>query len=509
MDYYESMILAIILGGLLVILYYIKKENKFEKHGIPYIKPLPIFGNMFQILFRITQHMEMIRKFYYINTKAKYIGFYDFSCPVLLIRDPELVKNITVKYFDHFVDHRGFVDPVQDPLFGKNLFSLRGDNWREIRNLLSPAFTSSKMKAMFKLMEKCSQDFANYMYEQTQKKKTLTINSKEFFARYTNDVIATCAFGITIDSMRNPDNEFYILGREATNFEGILSLKFLLLRNFPIISRLLRVKLVNENIEKFFKTIVRDTIAIRDEKGISRPDMIQLMMESRNNKNGHGPELTIEDMTAQAFIFFFGGFDTSSSLMSFLAHEISMNTEVQAKLYNEINDVHIKFNGDPTYEAINSMQYLDAVINETMRCYSIAHVLDRVCTKTFELPPTLPGTKPFQLQPGDSVMIPVQAFQSDPKYFYDPDKFIPERFIEDTKGIVNSPAYLPFGNGPRMCIGNRFALLETKILIYHLLMKCVLKPSKKMINPIKFSTASFQILPKGGFWLDLQPRNKG
>nr|UEN71138.1 cytochrome P450 4AV17 [Meteorus pulchricornis] len=508
MDCWISTILTLIVAGLFIIWYYSKQEDYFKKRGIPIETPIPLFGNMMKPILRITPFMERICQFYYINTEAKYVGYYDFSSPVIMLRDPEIVKSIVIKNFDHFVDHRGFVDPVADPLFGKNLFSLRGDNWREIRNLLSPAFTSSKMKSMFKLMSKCSESFTDYMMEQFEKQKSLTINSKDAFTRYTNDVIATCAFGVSVDSMRNPDNTFYVLGRKTTNFEGILSLKFQLIRNFPTLSNLLRVKLIDERAERFFNGLVRDTIAYRDEKGITRPDMIQLMMETRNDRNGQKPELTIQDMTSQAFIFFFGGFDTSSTFMCFLAHSISANPEVQTKLQNEIDEVYDKYHVEPTYEAINSMQYLDAVLNETLRLYPIAGFLDRVCTKSIELPPPLPGMKPLHLQPGDNIIIPTCAFQSDPQYYPDPKKFSPERFLEDSKAILNSSTYLPFGDGPRICIGNRFALLETKILIYHLMAKFTLIPGEKMVLPLKLSAASLIVWPVGGFWLDLQPRRK-
>lgn len=499
------LILVSIITILLSIFFYYNKTNYFKKHGIPYLEPMPIFGNMASPLFQLTSLADQLKQIYYINENAKYIGLYDFSTPVIMIRDPELMRSIATKHFDHFVDHRGFVDPIQDPLFGGNIFSLRGDNWREVRNLLSPSFTSSKMKGMFKLMLKCSENFVDFLTEQSIKQQS--INSKDAFTRYTNDVIATCAFGVTVDSMRNPNNEFYVLGKKATNFEGILSIKFFLLRNFPMISKLLRVKLIGSYVEDFFYEIVRDTIAMRDEKGISRPDMIQLMMETRHNKDGNGRVLSIEDMTSQAFIFFFGGFDTSSSLMCFLAHEISINNDIQKRLQNEIDELYGKCNGEPSYEAINDLQYLEAVINEALRMYPIATFLDRICTKSFVLPPTLPGVKPLQLNYGDNLWFPAYAVHRDPKYFNEPDKFLPERFIGD-KIAINSPAYVPFGNGPRMCIGNRFALLETKVLFFHLIAKCQITPSKKMILPLEFSNRSFTITAKGGFWLDLKPRNK-
>ncbi|KAF7987348.1 hypothetical protein HCN44_003110 [Aphidius gifuensis] len=517
-----------ILVIIIVYFYYeYSKVKYFEKHGIPHNKPWPLLGNMGASFLHKKSMFQYLQDLYNLNKDAQYVGFYDFSYPTVFIRNPELIKSIAIKNFDHFVNHRAVIDPKTEPLFGNNLISLHDDRWREVRNLLTPAFTSSKMKGMFKLMSNIGENFVDYLVEDS-KNKPLEINSKDAFCRYTNDVIATCAFGISINSMKDKDNEFYTLGRKATKFEGLAVIKILFIQNFPTLTKLFNVRLIDREVDKFFKKIVEDTIRTRDEKGITRPDMIQLMMETRGNKTG--TTLSIQEMTSQAFIFFFGGFESSSSLMSFVVHEIAANPEVQKKLQNEIDEMFKKTNGDVTYEAVNGLVYLDAVINEALRCYPIAGVLDRVCTKSFELPPTLPGKKPLRLEPGDCIWFPIYPIQRDPMYFDDPDKFNPDRFVEDPQGTLHSPAYMPFGLGnyifnnyfknrilllivlkfflgPRMCIGNRFALLETKVLLVYLVAKCQLKPGKKMIMPLELGN-SMMMTAKGGFWLEIQPRKK-
>lgn len=192
--------------------------------------------------------------------------------------------------------------------------------------------------------------------------------------RYTNDVIATCAFGIQTDSMRDRTNDFYVLGRRATNFDGLLSVKFFVLRSFPLISNLFRMRLIDEDIHKFFTRVISETVAVRDKQKISRSDMLQLMMDARGKAN----ELDIDEMTAQAFIFFFGGFDTTSTLMCFAGHEIATNPEVHKKLQAEVDEVWEKSKGKLTYDALNDMKYLDAVINETLRLYPPAQFADRL-----------------------------------------------------------------------------------------------------------------------------------
>ncbi|RLU15511.1 hypothetical protein DMN91_012505 [Ooceraea biroi] len=496
-------VLSLIVGALGLYYLLFKNMSLFKKHGIPHLMPLPLIGNMGPSLIRRQAVAELVKSTYDVNPDAKYVGMYDFTRPLVMIRDPELIKLITLKHFDTFMDHRAFVDETQDILFGKSLFSLRGDRWRQVRALLTPAFTSSKMKGMFKLMSDCGADFGTYMAQMPPEKRMMEM--KDAFTRYTSDVIATCAFGVTVDSMRNPTNEFYVYGREATAFNSIMFLKFFIFRSLPWLARIIGLKFVRKQVMNFFHDLVDTTIKTRDEKGIVRPDMLQLMMENRG-KEGK-PDMSIDDMISQAFIFFFGGFDSTSTLMCFAAHEIAINPNVQEALQNEIDKVLEETNGQGTYEAINNMEYLDAVINEALRIYPVAVAMDRLCLEDYELPPTLPGTKPFTLKKGEGVWIPVYGLHHDPKYFEEPEKFDPERFLgERKKSSLNCGAYIPFGLGPRMCIGNRFALLETKALLFHLLARCELKPCEKTSIPLKLAKDGFNMKAEGGFWLNTLPR---
>ncbi|KAL0110547.1 hypothetical protein PUN28_013859 [Cardiocondyla obscurior] len=498
-------ILSVIVGALSFYYFFFKNSNYFKKHGIPYIRPLPILGNTGSSFLHLQSMAEIIKNIYDLQPKAKYVGIYDMLQPIVMIRDPELIKSIALKHFDIFSDRKTFVvDEKIDPLFGKNLFALQGEKWRQVRSLLSPAFTSSKMKAMFKLMSDYGADFSNYLMHLPPGQRTL--HMKDIFTRYTNDVIATCAFGINVDSMREPDNEFYVNGREATSVNVATFTRFYIAKILPWLARLLNIKIVREKIAKYFRNLIQTTIKTRDDKGIVRPDMLQLMMENRG-KEGK-VELSADDMVAQAFIFFFGGFESTSMLMCFATYEIAVNEDVQKKLQSEIDQILEETNGQITYEAINNTEYLDAVINEALRKYPIALITDRCCTKDFELEPTLPGTKPFTIKAGSTVWIPIHALHYDTKYFENPEKFDPSRFLgEQKKRNLNSGTYLPFGLGPRMCIGNRFALLEMKALLFHLLARCDLKICEKTPIPLKLAKVGFGMRIENDFCLRVVPRS--
>ncbi|KOX71590.1 Cytochrome P450 9e2 [Melipona quadrifasciata] len=496
-------IIAAVLAVLAVVYYRATRNfDFFEKREIPYAKPLPFVGSMWEAFFQRLSFAEFIEKVYNSNPDSKYVGFFEFDSPLLVIRDLDLIKSITVKNFDHFPNHRMAFEQDLEPLFSKNIFSLRDERWREVRNLLTPAFTSSKMKSMFVLMRDCAKEYGDY-FASLAADQLKEIELKDAF--YSSDVSVICMFGIDVNSLIDPKNPYYVNTREAS-FGKAQSLRLFAARNFPWLCRLLGIKVFKQKIVDFFKDLVASTIKVRDENGIVRPDMIQLMMETRG-KLGPGKELTIDDMTAQAFIFFFGGFESTSTLMCFAAYEIGINDDIQKRLQDEIDQVLEDCNGEVTYEAINGMKYLEAVILESLRMYPAAVATDRVCAKPFELPPRVPGAKPYVVQQDDNISIPIYGIQHDPQYYPEPKKFNPDRFYDDPKQMSNSLSFLSFGLGPRMCIGNRFALLETKVLLFYIFAKCDLAPCAKSSIPLKLNRKGFSMTSEDGFWLKIQPRN--
>lgn len=499
------MVTTILLLAVLtacICLYSIMKNRAthFEKLKIPHERPWPFLGNMAPFFCRRMALVETIDRLYKRFSNARYFGLYNFITPTYVIRDPELITSIAIKNFDHFCDHRNFVNKELDPMASRNLFGLQGDHWREMRKLLSPTFTSSKMKMMFGLMCQCADSFSAHMIKNA-KQVGKTVNVKEEMCKYANDVVASCAFGVSVDSFKHPNNEFYLLGREAMNFESSLSMKFLLNVNFPKLAKLFKVRVFSKKVENFFKELVTGTVKIRDEKGITRPDMIQLMMESRDKSDG--PVFDIDEMTAQAFVFFIGGFDSVSTMMCFLTYEVAVNPDVQTKLKAEIDKVLTENDGKPTYEAIHSMKYLDAVLTECLRLYPLGAFIDRMCVKEFELPPATPDGKPVTVKPGESVWFPGYSLHRDPNYYPEPNKFDPDRFLN---GHSDSSTYLPFGLGPRVCIGNRFALMEMKIMLFYMLWRCDLEPDVKTKIPLVLHKKTFVMMAEGGFWLKFRAK---
>lgn len=406
-------------------------------------------------------------------------GLFDLRRPMYFVRDPELVKQLAIKDFDHFEDHRSFLDDNMDELFGNSLFMLKGAKWRDMRATLSPAFTGSKMRQMYELVSECANDMANFFVKQAADGKELRYEMKDLFSKFSNDVIASCAFGHKVNSMENDQNDFYLTGKQFNKFaEPMGALRLLLLRAAPALMKLLDIEFIEKKVKRFFKSMVMDTMAIREEKKIFRPDMINLLMNVRkgihadataddkhhSNNDGfatveesHVGKATVKrewsdtELIAQCFLFFIAGFDTTSTLLTFASYELATNPDVQQRLYEEIAEVNSSLGGKQiSYDLLQKLKYLDQVISETLRKWPPAVLTDRLCVKdyTFE-----EDGKKITIEKGHSFWIPIYAIHHDAAYYPQPEKFDPERFSDENKSAIIHGTYIPFGTGPRNCIG--------------------------------------------------------
>lgn len=287
---------------VLFLLYFyirlIKPHGHWKKKNTTYKNPWPIVGNMGSFLLRQKSFSEWIRNIYN-ECNGRYLGVYQFLSPMLLIKDPELIKKITIKDFDCFVNHKGFVSEKIDPLFAKNLFSLQGkytpkiiisisptlilgQRWRAMRSMFSPAFTGRKMRSMYVLMAECAENYANFLLKVPF--DASYVNVTDISARFSNDVVATCAFGIGINSIKDKNNDFYLIGKNALKFDGLNGLKFFGYALSPMLMEFFKVKFISEEASDFYRTIVRETMEKREKEGIYRPDMINLLIEAKKGK---------------------------------------------------------------------------------------------------------------------------------------------------------------------------------------------------------------------------------
>uniref|UniRef100_A0A2A4JDS0 unspecific monooxygenase n=1 Tax=Heliothis virescens TaxID=7102 RepID=A0A2A4JDS0_HELVI len=514
-----------------VVLYLKQVYSSFSRHGIKHFKPVPILGNMGQVVFRKHHYACDFIKLYNSFPEERFVGRFEFLTESVMIRDIELVKKITVKDFEHFLDHRTF---GENTFFARTLFFLKGQEWKDMRSTLSPAFTSSKIRLMVPFMVEVGDQMILSLKKKIKDSEGgyVDVECKDLTTRYANDVIASCAFGLKVDSHTDGDNQFYAMGKTATTFNFRQMLLFFLLINAPQLVKIFKCDLISEPIKKFFRSLVLDTMKDRDLHNIIRPDMIHLLMEAKKGKLSHEDVkpndeaagfATVEesavgqkdlnrawkddDLVAQAFLFFVAGFESISSTMSFLLYELAVNPEVQERLAKEVREYDNNNGGKFDFNSIQNMTYMDMVVSELLRRWTPAVVLDRMCNKDYNLgKPNEKAEKDFILRKGCGIQIPAFAFHHDPKFFPDPEKFDPERFSEENKHKINPLAYMPFGFGPRNCIGSRFALCELKVMTYQILRHMELSPCEKTCIPAELATDNMNLRLKGGHWLRFRLR---
>ncbi len=199
------------------------------------------------------------------------------------------------------------------------------------------------------------------------------------------------------------------------------------------------------------------------------------------------------EILAQALVFFLAGYETTASTLSFCIYELALNPDIQQKLYDEVMS-SLDSNGTIPYDTLAKMPYLDAVLSETLRKYPAGTVLAREASVRYEL-----GNTGLTLFKGQTVEIPVYAIHHSEEYFPNAEKFIPERFLPENRHLIIPYTYLPFGAGPRNCIGMRFALTEAKLGLASIIEKYRFSRSPRTEVPLSFKNGIALLQPKDIF----------
>ncbi|XP_055697212.1 cytochrome P450 6a9-like [Phlebotomus papatasi] len=496
-----NLILVTIVTLLVAGYWYVKNKFQYwEKKGIPFVKPVFPYGLLKGM--GTTRHTSEIFTKAYQELKGKDVfgGIYFFVQPVGLATDLDFLKNILVKDFQYFHDRGIYSNEKDDPLSG-HLFALAGQRWRNLRNKLSPTFTSGKMKMMHSTIIAVAKEFQDYLEPIAQKNQEVEI--KDILARFTTDVIGNCAFGVECNSLKDPDTEFRRIGKKVFEFTGLEFTRFYFLAVFQELGRMLRMKLIKADVSEFFLRLLRETTEYREKNNIKRNDFLSLLLQIKNTGKLEGDDtdlgkMTFEELAAQTFLFFAAGYETSSSTMTFALYELAQHQDIQDRAREEVNRILKKYNGEYTYEACMEMKYLDQVINESLRKHPILDFLVRRCVQDYQVP----GTK-HVIDKGTLMIISVYGIHHDPEFYPDPDKFDPDRFTEENIKNRHPYAWLPFGEGPRICVGMRFGMMQTRVGLAHFLSKYRVRTSPKTAIPPVLEPASGVMSPKGGMWLKL------
>lgn len=350
-----TLTITLLIIAITCAYFYIKRTYSYwQRKGFPFIQPLIPFGN-FNDKQQFHQQIDQLYKS--LKGQGPFAGIYLFHQPYGLVLNLDLVKQILIKDFTIFADRGIYYNEKDDPL-SAHLVSLNGEKWKNLRNKLSPTFSSGKMKFMFSTIMEVANQFDGCIGEII--KETNEIEMKELLSRFTTDIIGTCAFGIECNSLADPNSQFRAMGKKAVQQPRHSALIQLLLYSNQNLARRFHVKLIQDDVSEFFMKIVQETIEYREANNVKRNDFMDILLELKNETKG---SLTLNEIAAQAFLFFQGGFETSATTMAFALYELASHPDVQESLRRDMKLIMERHQNCFTYETMMDMQYLDQVIN--------------------------------------------------------------------------------------------------------------------------------------------------
>ncbi|XP_054154789.1 cytochrome P450 3A11-like [Oppia nitens] len=454
----------------------------------------------------------------YHNKYGNVYGTYFGSRPVLYVSDPQLIKQMNIKDFNVFIDRNDF--NYANDLLHQSLFNMKANEWKNMRSITSPTFSSGKMRSMHPIVVDCVHRLDRYLEPKALNRET--IEMKKTMGCLTMDVIAACAFGTQIDTYDDQKPSEFVLMAQKVFSVSLRSIVYLIMLSMG--SKLLKItgfRFTSTSVEMFFKQAIQSIIAKRQsmknnrqQQHMKHKDYLQLILDAKdktaiNNDNNNKDMKSIEsaeeedmdlidgdqsdeiygqindksidmnkliankqlvskitdtDILASSFQFLVAGYETTGSLLALLIYRLALDDECQRKLFQEISE---QFNGQyDDYDSITRMPYLEACIAETLRLYNPLPMFGRMASQDYTI-----ESIGLTIPKGMLVNFDIESIHHNPDYYPEPDCWNPDRFMPENRRKLVPYTYMPFGLGPRNCVGMRFALMEAKTAVVYLVNK--------------------------------------
>ncbi|XP_061195803.1 cytochrome P450 3A2-like [Saccostrea echinata] len=498
-------LLTVLLIVLSLYLYSKYKLSFWSRLGVPYVKPTLLLGNVTRMGNGIGEFdLEMFYEY------DKVIGTYILHKPSLLLLDPKLVRDVMIKNFSSMPNR---THPFKSKTDLHHAVSrLKGDHWRFMRNTLSPIFASGKMRKMCPALTQACQRLFNSIEHESRLGNA--IEFKRMFGNFTMDAIASLGFGMQLDLYKEDENEFVTKAKEVFLAFGGLGV---ILDSFmpPLYKLLVKLGFDMDGQSKhclFFRQFVEQARTQREKGDKDRADILQLLLDAHNDNEVNDTEkmndyksnkdewkkrgLTNDEINGNSIAFMIAGYDTTASALTFTAYCLATNPECQDKLLEEIDSTVGQ--DQPDYDNTQKMEYLDCVIKEALRLYTPAQRTVRETDVDLEI-------AGYNIPKNTEISIPIYALHRHPKYWKNPIKYDPDRFLAKNKSNLTPYTFLPFGLGPRSCIAMRLAYLEAKCALVTILQKYKFVPCDKTEIPLKIDSRVL-LKPKNGLFLEMEER---
>ncbi|CAF0743422.1 unnamed protein product [Rotaria sp. Silwood1] len=479
--------------------------------GLPGPTPRFFFGNLIE-LFTHSRHSAACLADW-TREYGKIFGYYIGHTPVICVSDPDLLQEIFITKFSHFHSRRPL--PLQQHHL-RHLLASKDDEWKRQRSIIQPTFSSSKLKEMRTIIDQCITELIEQL---DQQKPNVDFNISSLFKRTSMNILLNCAFGINSNTHEKLSESFFqrcLQVFEFNMFQSILTTCSILLPELNCLwvtcfkyTNIFRLWLCDHIpfMNRFIDTDpntwllyhVESIIKQRCLNGIERIDLLQSMIDATDvfQKISYSSKLSkyrlkLDELLNNIYLFMLGGYETTATALGYLAFILATHQHEQARLQNEIDDVH------DDYEQIIKLDYLDWFIRETLRLYPIApFIVNRQCNKSCRI-------GQLEIEEGTNFTVDMYSIHYNEKLYgpVSPSKFYPERFQEKRHPL----AWLPFGVGPRNCVGMRFAMLEIKLALVQILRRYTILSGEHTLSQFA-EHERFVIAPKNGVWIRLQRRS--
>ncbi|XP_040066276.1 cytochrome P450 3A9 [Ixodes scapularis] len=488
-------IILVVTAIALLYLYASRHRNYWKDQNVVHEKYSLVLGPISRFFFKPFHMMNHERYIKY----GRLFGVFEGSQPVLVVADPELVKLVLVKDFTSLPDRRPI--PFVQPLLEEMMAFVTLKKWRKLRPSASPAFASGKLRKMYPRINDSIGATVTFLKEAAEEDTEVDIRT--LFSNYALDAIARCAFGTKMESHLKEVDDF--AAKNKSFFAAPQALSGVISLLLPSLAKLLRLDALKSDRLPYFMALSESIIRERKHQENRQEDFLQLMMDVQEETSSSGadsqtddrlfnPEsgskafsmgrrraLTKSEALAQCIMFFLAGRDTSATLLAHAIYMLALHPEAQAKLRKEADECFEKHGEELTMDVVAKLKYVRGVVSETLRMLPPATRLERLAAEDYVL-----GDTGIRVPKGCIIAIPIYSMHHDPEYFPDPFTFKPERFIGENIESIRPYTYLPFGAGPRNCIGDRFALEAIKIALLHVVRSVEFYRSQNTRVPLEF-----------------------
>ena len=354
---------------------------------------------------------------------------------MLVVNDPEIAKIVTQKEAQNFLDIN--LLKLNTKFFKDNFMVKKGQEWRNGRNLVTPVFTTRRIKDIFPAIQKASKPLFENIENLIKEGKQDEIDAKDLLKGYALDVIAKFVFAIELNSAKDQNHPLVVAVRKLLTFNS--NWKFLLFTILPTkVLEILDIQLLNVESLEYVGNLCEFLVKQRREnKDTKYNDFLDLLIESIDEKKLN---VSQDAINAYVLLFFFAGLETVSMTICNALYSLILNPECEQKLYEELIDLYP--DKEIEYDHLKDSTYLDAVLKESQRMYPGVNGIVRIAENPIEI-------KGIKIEANQPVAIQVLNLHYNEDFWEEPKKFKPERFLVEGFTAENQDEiyFLPFGSG--------------------------------------------------------------